>query len=192
MKFLARLSKSLQLLGIPGLFLIALLDSAAVPLPGGPEAVIVILSWQRPSEMILIALAAAAGSTLGCLFLYRVAMTGGELALARIPAEKLGKVRGMVEKNATWAVFLSVALPPPIPTKPVILAAGAFRTPVSSFTLAVSIGRMVRYSVLAYLGARFGEEAARIIRARYPWIALALVLGVLMIFVIRKIRRRQP
>jgi membrane protein YqaA with SNARE-associated domain len=191
LKFLTRLSGYLQLFGVPGLFFIALLDSAAIPLPGGPEAVITLLSWRRPSEAILIAVAAAVGSTLGCLFLYRVARAGGDLALARIPAAKLEKVRGMVERNALWAVFLSVALPPPVPTKPIILAAGAFRMPIPAFTLAVVAGRAVRYSILAYLGARFGDEAARIIRARYPWIALALVVIVLGGWSIRRIRHRK-
>jgi membrane protein YqaA with SNARE-associated domain len=186
------MSQYLQLLGVPGVFLIALLDSAAVPLPGGPEAVITLLCWRRASEWLLITVAAAAGSTLGCLFLYGIARAGGDLALARIPKEKLDRARRMVDQNATWAVFLCVALPPPIPTKPIILAAGAFRAPALPFTLAVIAGRMVRYSLLAYLGARFGEEAARIIKARYMWVALALIALVVAALIARRIRRRRP
>lgn len=192
MRFLARASQYLQHLGISGVFLIALLDSAAVPLPGGPEAMITLLCWRRPSEWLLIAAAAAAGSTLGCLFLYRVALAGGSLALARVPKDKLDRARRMVDRNATWAVFLSVALPPPIPTKPVILAAGAFRAPALPFVLAVFAGRMVRYSALAYLGSRFGEDAARVIKARYPWLAIILIVLVLVALVARRIRRRTP
>ena len=45
--------------GVPGLFFICLLDSAGVPLPGGPAAVVMLLSWQRPNLLVWIALAAA-------------------------------------------------------------------------------------------------------------------------------------
>jgi len=190
MKILARVSQYLQLLGVPGVFLIALLDSAAVPLPGGPEAVIAILCWRRPSEWLFISVVAAAGSAMGCLILYCVARAGGDLALSRISKDKLDQAQHMVDRNATWAVFLSVALPPPIPTKPVILAAGAFHAPVLPFTLTVFTGRIVRYSVLAYLGARFGEDAARVIKARYPWLALTLVAVVAAALIVRRIRHR--
>ena len=37
---------SLLALGVPGLFIIALLDSAGVPLPGGVDIVLMLLSWQ--------------------------------------------------------------------------------------------------------------------------------------------------
>lgn len=84
MRFLQRLSQYLIYLGIPGLFLIALLDSAAVPMVGGPDAVIMLLSWRNPSQLFAIVLAAAVGSTLGCLVLYRVARAGGRLVLARL------------------------------------------------------------------------------------------------------------
>ena len=192
MRILARLSQYLQVLGLPGLFLIALLDSAAIPLPGGPEALITVLAWRRPAEMLLISMTAAVGSTVGCLVLYRLARAGGDMAMARIPAEKVVRVRKMVERNALWAVFMAVALPPPIPTKPVILAAGAFRAPVVPFGLAVFTGRVVRYTLLAYLAARFGDEAARIIKARYPWVALILIAAIAIFLIIRRCRRPRP
>jgi hypothetical protein len=47
--FLANLNKYLLVMGIPGLLVISLLDSAAIPLAGGPDAVIMLLSWQRPA-----------------------------------------------------------------------------------------------------------------------------------------------
>ena len=55
------------LLGISGLLLISFLDSAGVPLPGGADLVVMLLSWQRPAHLFLIAVVAAPGSVLGSL-----------------------------------------------------------------------------------------------------------------------------
>ena len=63
------LRDTLLVLGLPGLFLIALLDSAGVPLPGGVDIILLLLAWQQPSLFLVIALTAAVGSTLGCLVL---------------------------------------------------------------------------------------------------------------------------
>ena len=62
------LKNLLLTLGVPGLFFICVLDSAGVPLPGGPDAVVMLLSWQHPNLLIWIALTAAAGSTIGNWF----------------------------------------------------------------------------------------------------------------------------
>ncbi len=192
MRYLERLSQYLVYLGLPGLFLIALLDSAAVPMVGGPDAVIVLLSWHSPSHLPFIVLAAAFGSTLGCLVLYRIARAGGRVVLTRVAQGKRERVMRMVERNATWAVFMSVTMPPPFPTKPVILAAGALNAPLVSFAAAVLIGRLVRYSALAWLGARFGDQAAQVVKAHYLSILVVLLSAVLVIMLVRLLRRGHP
>ena len=192
MHYLKQLSQYLLVLGIPGLFLFALLDSAAIPMVGGPDTFIILLSWQRPALAIWIALAAATGSTIGCLILYRLARAAGQVALARIAPEKRAWVQERVDRNASWAVFLAVTLPPPFPTKPFILAAGACRAPLLPFTLAAFAGRMIRYTALAYLGARFGDRTAQVIRSQYPSILLGLagVAGILLTVYLLRRRRR--
>jgi membrane protein DedA with SNARE-associated domain len=187
--FLDRLSQHLLYLGIPGLFAIALLDSAAVPLAGGADGLIILLAWQRPDSFILIGLVAAMGSTLGCLILYRVAHAGRKLALARISPKRLAWVQQKIANHGFLAIFVSVLIPPPFPTKPVIAAAGAFGTPWPSFTAAVLFGRLIRYLGLAYLGSRFGNQAALIIRSQYPMILLILAAIALVVFVARRVRR---
>lgn len=97
----------------------------------------------------------------------------------------------MIERNATWAVFMSVAMPPPFPTKAVVLAAGAFRAPMTSFTIAVFVGRLVRYSALAWVGARFGDQAAQVIRAHYLSILGVLLGFVLAILLVHRLRRNR-
>jgi membrane protein YqaA with SNARE-associated domain len=188
-RFLDRLTQYLVYLGVPGLFLIALLDSAAVPMVGGPDAVILLLSWRNPSQAPWIVLAAAVGSLIGCLILYRIGRAGGNLALAKVSKEKRERVMKMIERNSTWAAFVSVTMPPPFPTKPVILAAGVFRAPIPSFAGAILVGRLIRFSALAWLGARFGNQAAQVIKSHYVAILAALALAVALYFLIKRFRR---
>ena len=67
--------------GAFGLFAIALLDSALIPLPGGPDAVMLLLSAQNPARMPLYALGATAGSVVGCVILYYISRRAGRRAL---------------------------------------------------------------------------------------------------------------
>jgi membrane protein YqaA with SNARE-associated domain len=181
---LHRLYGFLLLWGIPGLLGIAFLDSAAMPLLGGPDWVVLWLAWQRPLDILLIILAAAVGSTLGSLILYRIARAGGEMALSRFSPDKRAWVKQKLDHNAFTAVAAAVAAPPPFPTKLVILAAGAFQVNQIRFANGVLAGRLLRYAILAYLGAHFGKEAAGVIKQHYPvFLALlvaAIIAGVLV------------
>jgi uncharacterized membrane protein YdjX (TVP38/TMEM64 family) len=190
--FLKQLSSYLLVLGLPGLFSIALLDSAGIPMMGGPDGLILVLAWQQPVYFPLITVIAAFGSTIGCLILYRIARAGGKPLLSRLAAGKQEWLRMKIAGNAPAATMLAVMAPPPFPTKPVILAAGVFRAPVPSFLMAVLAGRLIRYAVVAYIGARFGDNAAAIIRDHYATVLLALLVLVLLAVGIRWLRRARP
>lgn len=137
-------------------------------------------------QILPIILAAAIGSTLGYLVLYRVARAGGEMALARFSAERRAWVKQKLDQNAFAAVAAGVAVPPPFPTKLVILAAGAFRVSPTKFANGVLTGRLLRYSVLAFLGARFGDQAAVVLRDHYPVFALALAAALVLYLLLRR------
>jgi len=188
--FLANLNKYLLVMGIPGLLVISLLDSAAIPLAGGPDAVIMLLSWQRPSLTWLVVLAATIGSTIGCLILYGIGRKGGEKALSRVKPEKVEWINNKMRDYGIWAVVAAVMAPPPFPTKPVILAAGVLGTRKLPFLSGVFAGRLVRYSLLGYLGAKFGDESAQIVKSHYPTIALVLLGGILLVILTRILRSR--
>jgi membrane protein YqaA with SNARE-associated domain len=188
---LQRLSQYLLLWGLPGLLAISFLDSAAVPIIGGPDAAVLLLAWQRPMQAILIIFAAAIGSTVGSMVLYRVSRAGGELALTRFGADKIARVKQKLDQNAFAAVMAAMAAPPPFPTKLVIVAAGAFRIRLLSFVNGVLVGRLVRYSVLAYLGARFGDHAADVIRDHYPLLAFLLLASLILFILLRRLRQQE-
>lgn len=175
-------------MGIPGLLAISLLDSAAVPIAGGPDAILLLLAWRRPALTYLIVLAATIGSTLGCMILYGIGWKGGAKALSRMKPEKTAWIEKKMQEYGALAVIAAVLAPPPFPTKPVILAAGVLRTGRLRFVSAVFAGRLLRYSLLGYFGAKFGDKSAQVLKAHYPAISLVLMGGILLILLLRKMR----
>jgi membrane protein YqaA with SNARE-associated domain len=180
------LKKYLMLWGIPGLFGIAFIDAGAIPLVGGPDAAVLLLAWRRPLQAIPIVLAATLGSCLGYFFLYRIARFGGEMALSRFQPDRRAWIKRKLDQNAFFAIAAGVAAPPPFPTKLAILAAGAFNVGQVRFISGLLAGRLVRYSILAYLGARFGEQAISILKDHLPAILLSTLLVVAAILVARR------
>ncbi len=184
-QLLESLKNYLLLLGIPGLLAIAFLDSAAIPMLGGPDAVILLLSWRHPDKAFFIVLAAVVGSVLGCLVLYRLGRVGGVMALSKFSADKRTWVKGKLDHNAFAAIVAAVAAPPPFPMKLFVLAAGAFGISQYRFVSGVFAGRLMRYAILAYFGARFGDQAADIFKANYPAIGMAIIGAAVMFVILR-------
>jgi len=186
-----RFRDTLLALGLPGLFLFALVDSAGLPLPGGVDIVLMLLSWQQPALFVVIAFVAAAGSTVGCLVLYRVGRTGGELALRRLDPEKRRWVTKKILENDTLAMMVAVLAPPPLPTKVFMLVAGAVRMPVPRFVAAVFAGRMIRFGGEAYLAVRLGDRALETLQRYYPLVGAVLAGAVVVYLVVKWLRRRR-
>ena len=181
----------LATLGVPGLFAMALLDSAAIPIVGGPEALTMLLAWKQPAFLPLIVLAGALGATLGNYLFYRVGRAGGAVALSRLEARTQEWLKRQVTRHAFWALLVCVALPPPFPTKPLVLTAGVVGTPPGLFFTAVFTGRLLRYSALGYLGYRFGDQAARFVGTHYPSILLVIAGLVVAGLLGRRLLRRR-
>ena len=190
LSLLDRLSQYLVFMGIPGLCIIAFFDSAVVPMAGGPDAVVLLLSWHSPSVLYLIILAATLGSTLGCLVLYEIGRKGGRKALTKFNSGKSEWIEKGMREYGIWIIIASVIAPPPFPAKLPILAAGVLHTRRSQLVSGVFIGRLLRYSVVAYLGAEFGDEAAEIIKSHYLELSITLVVGLLLVVLIRTLRNR--
>ena len=183
---LEAIKNHLLTLGIPGLFLVSFLDSAGVPLPGGVDLVVMLLSWQRPSLFFLIALVAALGSTVGCFVLYRIARTGGDAMMFRFPADKQEWVKEKVRRNDTLAVLVAMLGPPPFPTKLFILVAGVVRMDWRRFLGAVFVGRLIRFLGEAYLAVKLGDRAAETLKDYYPAIAVTLAAAVVLFLLFRR------
>lgn len=190
MHLLNRLNGLFLVLGIPGLFAIAFSDSAAVPLAGGPDALVLLLTWSRPAMVYFIVLAATTGSTLGALVLHGIALKGGEKILSRFKAEKIAWAEKKIKENGTWTVMAGILAPPPFPTKLIVLAAGFLRMSRLRFCMAVFIGRLVRYSLLGYLAVMFGKNAAQILKEHCAAIFLVLAGAIALLAFIGRLTLR--
>lgn len=188
---LGHVSQYLVAYGPFGLFAIALLDSALVPLPGGADAVMILLSTARPGWLLIYAGAATLGSVAGCLILYHISRRAGRRALARFSEQKQARVKQLMDRYDVLAVLVASVLPPPFPFKLFVISAGVFRLNVWRFALAIAAGRAFRFLLEGYLAARYGEQAKELLARYYPAIGLGLAVLITLIFLARSMRRKK-
>ena len=177
--------------GALGIFLIALMDAAFIPMPGGPDVVVISLSIATPALMPLYVFAAMAGSTLGSLILYFVGVKGGETVLKKFSEEKRNKVQKALDKYDIWAMLVAAVMPPPFPFKIFVLSAGAFKMKLWRFVVAMILGRGFRFILEGYLAVRYGEQATEILKHNGGKIGLGVAALVLIIFVVKMIVDRK-
>jgi membrane protein YqaA with SNARE-associated domain len=175
-----RLSVWLLTLGTAGLFGIAFLDSALVPIPGGPDAALIALCTLKPSLMVLYIAAATVGSAIGSTFLYLVARQAGLRALKGVAPERRERVEGLLGRYDMLAVMVPAVMPPPFPFKVFVLSAGVFKLNRWRFLCAILVGRAVRFLIEGVLAIEFGRDALDIIRKQ--GIKLLIVVGIAVFF----------
>lgn len=168
----------LKAFGPFGLFAISLVDSMGIPLPGGPDFVMILLSANTPALMPLYALAATAGSAIGCTLLYLAARRAGVAALKRVSIEKRNSIENLLGRYDLVAVMVPAVLPPPFPFKPFVLCAGVFKLKTWRFVTAIFIGRAVRFLIEGWLAVRFGEGGAKLIIQQHGWKVLIAVFAI--------------
>ena len=158
------LAQWLLTLGPLGVFSISLLDSAFVPLPGGPDAAVIALSAMRPELMPLYALGATLGSAIGSVSLYLIARRGGVRALRGVRPETRDRVEGLLGRYDMLAIVVPGILPPPFPFKVFILSAGVFKLKLPRFLVAILIGRAARFLIEGILAIEFGDQALALLK----------------------------
>lgn len=189
--WLKTVQATLVAFGAFGVFAIALLDASFLPLPGGPDAVVMTLSHLNPGLMPLYVLAAVLGSTLGCLLPYWIGYKTGAAALSKFSPERRNRVSQLLDRYDTWAMLVGAILPPPFPFKIFLLSAGVFRVKVWRFLLALFIGRCVRYGLEGWMAVRYGEHAADLFKQHYPKIGLALAALIIVFLIVNALRNRK-
>jgi membrane protein YqaA with SNARE-associated domain len=168
-------------LGGLGLIPLGLLDSSIIPIPGSMDVVTIILSARHQELWFYYALMATAGSVFGGFVTYRLARKGGKETLERrFPRRQVDKVQKIFGRWGFGAIAIPAFLPPPAPMVPFVVAAGAMRYPVRKFLAALALGRIIRYTILAYLAARYGRKIIALIAKHGLPVALA-VIGLLIV-----------
>jgi len=190
-KGLVRLSDYFIALGPFGLFAVALLDSAFVPLPSSADALMLLLSAAHPHLMPLYAFLTTAGSTIGCVILYYISRRAGGRALKKFSEAKQKRVRELIDRYDVLAVLVASLFPPPFPFKLFVITAGVFRFSVLRFTLAIFAGRAFRFLLEGYFAVRYGSQAKQILAKYYPWIGLGVALALIVFFVARNLLKKK-
>lgn len=188
---LTSVSQYLLAYGAFGLFGIALLDSALIPLPGGPDAVLILLASARPAWVLVYVLAATLGSCIGCLIFYYLSRRAGQGALKRFSPRKQARVKELIDRYDVLSVLVASVLPPPFPFKIFIATAGVFRFSVTRFALAVAAGRAFRYALVGYLAAYYGEHAKELLARYYPYVGLGVAGLIVAFFVARNLLKKK-
>ena len=146
-------------LGGLGFIPLGLLDASILPIPGSMDLLILVLSARQPSLWIYYAVMATIGAGMGAYVTYRLARKGGQEALARrVKPATLQKVQNVFERWGLGAIAIPAMLPPPVPMVPFVMAAGAMEYPVKKFLFALTLGPAIRYTLLAFLAARYGRH----------------------------------
>ena len=167
-------------LGAPGLFLISFLDSSVLTFPVINDLLLIELSIQNPARMPLYALMAALGSVLGCVLLFFIAEKGGEALFHKHAGEKAHAIHNWVVHNGFGGMLIAALLPPPTPFKVFVIAAGVFEVPLVSFTSAIALARIIRYTLMGYLAIRYGHDALPFLAAHKWQVALGVIALVLL------------
>jgi membrane protein YqaA with SNARE-associated domain len=187
---LTKFSHYLVSFGPFGLLAIAFLDSVLIPMPGGVDAVLLLLAASRPSWMLIYVAAATIGSTAGCVGLYKISQRAGHRALNRFSEKKQKRVKDLIDKYDVLSVLVASVLPPPFPFKLFVVSAGVFRLNLVRFTVAVAAGRTFRYLLEGYLAARYGDHAKEILAQYYPSIGIGVAALIIVFFVVKSLLRR--
>lgn len=164
-----------EILGGPGLALLAFLDSSFLSFPEVVDILMMGLVAKYPERLVWYAAWPTIGSVAGAYVIYALARRGGEAFLRRRLSERhMQRAFALFRRYGLWAIAIPSILPPPVPFKIFILAAGAARVKPRDFLVAITLGRSVRYFGEALLAAWYGDAALRILTEHGMLIALAI------------------
>ena len=165
--------------GIWGVGAAALLDSSTIPIP--MDFILAGYVWADKSHFWLYCLLASAGSAIGGLLPYWLGRAGGELfLLKRVNRKRYEKIRARFERQEFLAMMIPSMLPPPMPWKACVFAAGVFEMRVAPFMLSVFCGRMVRWLMLSLLVLKLGPGAVGLVE-HHRLVLVAIVGGLAVI-----------
>lgn len=188
---------ALQALGLWGLGGMAIVDSAAIPMP--LDALLIKEVHETPGRFLIYCLIAALGSAIGSLVPYYLGRAGGELfLLKRINRQRYEQLRDRFEKQEFLAIMVPAMLPPPMPVKLFELAAGVFEMKPAWFFSAMLAGKFLRFLLWALITIFYGPQIlhslTQALRDHLGYVmgAAGVLVGLVAVYVVRKLfdRRR--
>jgi membrane protein YqaA with SNARE-associated domain len=181
------LVNSVATLGPWGLFLVALGDSAFIPLPQGVDFLLITQAIAAPSTAYLGAAAAVIGSVIGSFILYSMARGGGELMLRKKASSRgADKIRRHIDKYGALVLILPTMIPLPLPTKLFVIGAGVFQMKRIPFLVAVAFGRIVRYFGESFVALRYGGQTMGLFRENIVGGLIAAAIVIALFFGVQR------
>jgi len=167
-------------IGPLGILLISAIDSAGIPLPGGPDAAVLLLAIEAPALGYWGALTAVVGSIAGNTFLFLAARRGGRAFLERAqePGSRSLRFRQWFGRYGLVTVFVPPLVPIPMPLKIFVISAGALGVRLRNFLAVILLARIPRFFGEAYLGVRLGRDSNRFLE-EHGWTLAGISLGLL-------------
>ncbi len=167
-------------LGAPGLILVGLIDNSIIPIPGGMDVFLILLTAHRRNWWIVYALTATAGAVLGGYVTYRLAKKGGKEGLEKkIGPSRAKKVYRRFARSAFATVLVGSIIPPPFPMVPVLMTAGVLQYSRRKFLTALGIGRGIRFFAVAFLGRVYGTAIVGWLGRYYrPFLYVLIAAGI--------------
>lgn len=176
---------------------IGLLDQSIVPIPGSMDALLIWLTASHRQLWWYYVLMATAGAVLGGYVTYRISKKGGKEALEKkIGERRAKKAYDVFDRWGFWSIFFGAIAPPPVPVVPFLMTAGVMQYPKRWFLLAYGSGRIVRFSLVAWITLKYGKHIFRFFSqyyrpAMYTLIALAVVGGIVGLWFYLRLRRHK-
>src|SRR6266852_2058253 len=144
-----------------GVLVLAMVESAGIPNPGGTDFLLLFIAAARPQNSMLTAWLAVAGSVIGSMIFFEILRRSGEKFLVKYTASGRGqRFRAWFLRYGLITVFIPAFLPIPIlPLKVFAACAAAMGVPRLRFLSVMLLARIPRYLALAYLGAQLGADS---------------------------------
>jgi membrane protein YqaA with SNARE-associated domain len=140
-------------LAYPGAFLVTFLANAAVVVPI-PYIPIVAHIAQTAGSPVLVVLLAAFGSAFGECVAFAVGRVEKDLFEGHAWVERIRRFFAHPRRTALFLFFFAIPLNPVFDVGGVM--AGALGVPFRTFLIAVWLGRIIRFAILAYIAIEFG------------------------------------
>ena len=191
-KLNAGLLALLKPLGVWGIGGLAIIDSAAIPVP--IDALLIDYVAHDHARFLIYCFMAALGSAIGSLVFYYLGRAGGELfLLKRIDRKRYEGLRDRFEKQEFLAIMIPAAMPPPMPMKLFEIAAGVFEMKVLWYFVAIFLGKFLRFLVWAVITILYGPKLLEVIswelRAHLQLVlgVGGILVGLIALWVVRKL-----
>jgi len=151
--------------GYPALFIVSFLAATIVPL--GSEWLLALQVAAGGTIATLVAVATI-GNLLGALTTYWIGLQGGSWLIRRvlrISADQQGRAELFFSRYGAWSLLFSWL---PVIGDPLCLMGGILRVSLARFTLLVAIGKVARYTFVAWLALAGKKAFFTAVMLHYP------------------------